>query len=180
MNRFIHRGLMSGVLVAAMVGCASPPEPPAAVDHRAPQTAEGVVRELYRLVSVEPGGPLPDWDVVRSLFLDDAVIVLRNTRESTAVFSVDGFIDDFRTFNERARIRERGFTERIVRLKPMVFRDLAHVFVLYEAAISTSSRPPQQGLDSFQVIRKDGRWWIASVVNEIPEADQPIPADIWD
>jgi hypothetical protein len=67
------------------------------------QTAEGVVTQLYELVTFEAGST-PDWDKVRSLFIDEAVIVLRTTRTATTVFSVDGFVNDFVTFIERASV----------------------------------------------------------------------------
>jgi hypothetical protein len=139
------------------------------------QSAEGVVRALYGLVSVKPGGPQTDWEKVRSLFYKDAVIFLRTAPQTTEAFSVQGFIDDFVAFNQRARVAERGFTEKIVRLKPMVFQDIAHVLVLYEASIPASPRPPQQGVDSFQLMRKNGRWWIFSVANDVPAPGAMLP-----
>jgi hypothetical protein len=142
------------------------------------ETVPGVVRSLYQLVSVKPGGPQTDWEKVRALFYKDAVIVLRTTRSSTQVFSVQGFIDDFIAFNHRAHVQERGFTERVVRLRPMVFQDMAHVLVLYEASIPASPRPPQQGVDSFHLMKKDGRWWIVSVLNEIPATAGSIPREL--
>jgi hypothetical protein len=138
------------------------------------QTAEGVVTQLYELVTFEAGST-PDWDKVRSLFIDEAVIVLRTTRTATTVFSVDGFVNDFVTFIERAYVAETGFTEKILRTKPTVFGDMAHVWVLYEASVPGSPRPPQQGVDSFSLIKQDGRWWIAAVTNEIPTPNRPVP-----
>lgn len=141
------------------------------------QTAEGVVTRLYELVTFEAGNP-PDWDRVRSLFLDDAVIVLRTTRTATTVFDVDGFVNDFVTFIERPMVKERGFAEKILRTKPTIFGDMAHMWVLYEASIPGSPRAPQQGVDSFSLIRRQGRWWIAAVTNEIPGPDRPLPAEL--
>jgi hypothetical protein len=143
------------------------------------KSPEGVVDELYRLVTFD-AGHTPDWNRVRSLFIDEAVIVLRTSREATSVFSVDGFVDDFIRFIERANVAETGFVEEIIRTKPMVFGDMAHVLVLYEASITGASRPPQQGVDSFSLIKKDGRWWIAAITNEIPTPDRPIPAALRD
>jgi len=140
-------------------------------------TPQSVVDELYDLVTFD-AGTTPDWDRVRSLFIDEAVIVLRTTRTETSVFSVEGFVADFIAFIERANVEERGFAETIVRTKDMVFGDIAHILVLYEAQIPGSGRDPQQGVDSFQLIRKDGRWWIASIVNEIPMEGRPIPAEL--
>lgn len=110
-------------------------------------TAESVVRKLYRLVSVSPGGARTDWEAVRALFYKDAVIVLRTSPRATTVFSVQGFIAHFVAFDERARVQERGFSEKIIRLKAMVFQDIAHLLVLYEAHTPGSSRPLQQGVE---------------------------------
>lgn len=63
-------------------------------------------------------------------------------------------------------------------MKPTVFGDIAHVWVLYEAVIPGSGRPPQQGVDSFELIRRDGRWWIATITNEIPTPERPIPSEL--
>ena len=58
---------------------------------------EDVIRELYDLVTIEKGSR-GDWDSVRALFIDEAVIVLRTSRTGTSVFSLDGFVDDFIRF----------------------------------------------------------------------------------
>lgn len=150
-----------------------------AAEETANGTAELVVNELYDLVTFEQGES-PDWDRVRSLFIGEAVIVLRTSRTATSVFSVDGFVGDFVSFIEKANVTETGFVERIIKTRTMVFGDIAHILVLYEAEIPGSERGPQQGVDSFQLIRREGRWWIASVVNEIPTPDRPVPTELRD
>ncbi len=149
----------------------------ARAEDEALQTAEGVVTRLYELVTFEAGST-PDWDKVKALFIDDAVIVLRTTRTTTTVFDVQGFVNDFITFSERPIVKERGFAETILRTEPTVFGDMAHVWVLYEASIPGSPRPPQQGVDSFSLIKQNGRWWIAAVTNEIPTPARPIPPQL--
>ena len=104
-------------------------------------TAEGVVTEIYSLVSFE-GGKTPDWDLVKSIFLGQAIVVLRTSREETTVFTVDGFVQDFVNFVEQSPAGQMGFTETIIRLEPLVFGDMAHILVLYEAQITGSERPP--------------------------------------
>jgi len=149
----------------------------AAPPDSASATAEGAVRELYRLVSFAPGATT-DWGKVRSLFLPEAVIFLRTSRTASTVFTLEGFIADFAAFDTLPAVVQNGFTETIVRLRPTVFRDIAHVLVLYEATIPGSPRPPQQGVDSFQLIRRDGRWWIVSVANDIVTPETPVPAEL--
>ncbi|MHC4615214.1 MAG: hypothetical protein ACYTAU_16765 [Planctomycetota bacterium] len=186
--------LFSGSVLAL-----SPPQLPPP-DKEPFKTAEGLVGALYESVTFEAGST-PDWDHVRSMFIDEAVIVLRTSRDDTTVFSVEGFVGDFVKFIERADAGRTGFTERIIRTKPMVFGDMAHVLVLYEASIPGSPRPPSlrrqlrlqdaavrdnaavrvmQGVDSFSLIKKHGRWWIAAITNEIPGPDRPIPAQLRD
>ncbi len=141
---------------------------------RVDQSPDVLVQALYAAVSFSPG-KLPDWSFVRSMFHKDALIVLRVARDSTAVMSVDGFVSDFVRFIDRARADTSGFRERVVRIKPMILGNIAHILVLYEAMIPTSARPPQQGVDSFHLVRAEGRWWITSIVNEVLSRDRPAP-----
>ncbi len=141
------------------------------------ETAEEVVTKLYELVTFT-AGTQPDWDKVRSVFATEAIVVLRTARDKTTLFDVDGFVADFVRFAETPAAKERGFTEKVLRTKAMVFGDIAHILVLYEASINESQRPPQQGIDSFQLVRKGGRWLIVSITNEIVTPDRPIPPEL--
>jgi len=135
---------------------------------------EQVVRELYDLVTIKAGDSA-DWHTVRSLFYEDALVVLRTSKENSTVFSVDGFINDFKNFIVRANIIETGFTEEISKIVPVVFGDIAHFLVLYEASIPGSGRQPQMGVDSFHLIKSKGKWLITSIINEVPGPDRPLP-----
>jgi hypothetical protein len=138
---------------------------------------EGVIRELYRLVTIEKGST-GEWDSVRALFIDEAVIVLRTSRTATSVFTLDGFVDDFIRFIDSYNIVETGFTETILAMKPWVYGDMAHVLVLYEAKIPGSERPPSKGIDSFLLIRKEGEWKVAAITNEVPTPENPLPSEL--
>ncbi len=140
-------------------------------------TTAGLVSELYEEVTFAAGGT-PNWDRVRMMFLDQAIVVLRTSSEQTTVFTVDSFVEDFIAFIDRANVTETGFEERVIRSKALVFGDMAHVLVLYEAHIPGSERPPQQGVDSFQLIRKGGRWWIVAITNELPTPERPVPQEL--
>lgn len=168
MFRFDLRACAFGATALLLASAAAAQDDPAAA------TAEGLVRALYDRVSSEPGS-VPDWAQVRSAFLPQAIVVLRTSRDSTSVFTVDGFVQDFVDFIERANVRQTGFRERVLKTQTLLFGDIAHVLVLYEAHITGSPRAPQRGVDSFQLIRRDGRWWIVSLANEIPTAERPIP-----
>ena len=139
-------------------------------------TAEGVVAELYEIVTFDPGTS-PDWDRARSLFLPEAVVVLRSSREATTQFTVEGWVADFENFIEQRNVVETGFIESIVKTVPWVFKDVAHILVLYEAGFPGDERR-QYGIDAFSLVKKEGRWWIAGILNEIPDRDNPIPPEL--
>lgn len=166
--------LVAGLAVAAPVAPTAAQETEASVPV---DTPEQLVAELYDLVTFD-AGTTPDWDRVRSLFLEEAVIVMRTSQTETGVFSVDAWVDDFVRFIERANVEATGFTERIVRTRTWTFRDMAHVLVLYEASIPGWGRPPMQGVDSFSLVRLDGRWWVAAITNDLPDADHPVPEEL--
>jgi ubiquinone/menaquinone biosynthesis C-methylase UbiE len=154
--------------------CQTPPSP---------QSAGDLVSGIYNLVSSE-GGNLPDWDKVRACFAPEAVIVLRTSRTAVKTFSVEAFIKDFVDFYERPfRIGDRtvvpkasGFRETVVRMSPWEYADMAHVLVLYEAKITADGARAQRGIDSWLLVRRDGRWTIAAVTNEILRAGLALPA----
>lgn len=138
---------------------------------------EAVVRQLYDLVTFE-AGERPDWEQVRSAFLDQAVVVLRTSRDSTSVFTLDGFVEDFISFIEATKVKEVGFEEKIVRMHSVVLGDMASILVLYEAHVPGSPRPPQQGVDSILLSRRNEGWKIVAITNEIPTPERPLPAEL--
>jgi hypothetical protein len=171
------------LLVLCGAAAAQAPAPAAQAAPAGPPVGD-FVAGIYGLVS-SAGGQLPDWDKVRALFLKEAVIVLRTSRTAMTVFDLAGFIKDFVDFYERPFKRgaatvvpkEAGFTEKVVRMKVWEYGDMAHVLVLYEAQI-TGFMAPQQGVDSWILVRRDGRWLIAGATNEIVTAARPVPPEL--
>ena len=144
-----------------------------------PDTPAGVVAELYDLVTFD-AGTTPDWNEVRSLFVDEAVIVLRTGREEMSVFSLEDFVADFVDFLDDSGVEETGFTERILGMKAFVYGDIAQVLVRFESFIPGSDREPREGIDSFELVRREGRWRIVAVTNERPTRNNPIPVDAFE
>jgi hypothetical protein len=139
---------------------------------------ESLVRGIYAAVSFDPG-PAPDWEFVKTFFLPQAVIVVRKTRTSMAVMTVQEFVDWFADDVEKFKMKERGFEETVEKIKLTALGDIAQAFVVYKARLKTPADTPGQiGLDSWTLLRRDGRWWIASVANDIPTPDRPLPAEL--
>jgi hypothetical protein len=139
---------------------------------------ESLVRGLYAAVSMEPGKPA-DWSYVRQFFLPEAVFGVRKTRTSMEVLNLDGFIQWFEDDVKKFKMDEKGFEEVVEKLKMTVFGDTAQCFVVYRARLKT---PPdlqgQTGLDSWALMKKDGRWWVISVTNEIVAPQRPLPEEL--
>jgi ubiquinone/menaquinone biosynthesis C-methylase UbiE len=143
------------------------------------------VSSIYGMVSFT-GGTVPDWEKLRACFLEQAVVVLRTSPTATTTFSRDEFVNDFVEFYERGFAidgkpvvpKETGFSERVVRMKSWEYGDMAHVLVLFEAQITRSGAPAQQGVDSWLLARRDGQWRVAAVTNEVASPIRPVPADL--
>ena len=139
---------------------------------------EAVVRKLYELVTFD-AGTTPDWDAVRSLFVEEAVIVLRTGKDRMSVFSLEGFVADFVKFIEDADVEKTGFTERILGMKTFVYGDIAQILVRFDSHVPGSGREPREGIDSFELVRRQGHWLVVAITNERPSRDNPIPVDVF-
>jgi hypothetical protein len=139
---------------------------------------ESLLRGLYAAVTFEPG-TLPDWDYVRSFFIPEAVFGVRKSRTSMEVLDLDGFVGWWLEDIEKHKMKERGFKESIEKLKMTVYRDTAHCFIVYKAQfITPADSPGQLGLDSFGLMKKDGRWWIVSITNDVITPQNPLPENL--
>lgn len=137
---------------------------------------EALVREIYTAISSTPGST-PDWDRVRSFFDEDALIVLRGTGDDSKKTDLEGFIQDFKAFYDRIDPETTTFTEKIVSLKALEYGNIAQVYVVFEVSVKPSERPPQRGLDSWHLMKSDGKWKVISVVNDNENAAGPIPEE---
>ena len=153
------------------------PLPAVAQSDEAPgdeRSVEQVVRDVYDMVSWTDGDT-PDWEEVRQVFLPEAVVVLRN-RAGLQVMSVDGFLLDWLRFqNQLTEAGLTGFVETVRSADVTEFGDIAHAHVVYESSIPETERPARPGVDFWSLIRVDGVWKVASVVNELPRDGVPIP-----
>jgi len=175
-TRFIGWVAMStvGFLASANLLTAQTPQPAAFED--AVLTAEGLVDALYASVSFDPGED-PDWDLVRSFFLDEAVMVFATEPARPAqIMDLDAFIEDFETFYREANVRELGFHENLQTKHVVTFGNAAHVWTTFAPRVgSDSGEPARRGVDSINLVRHGGRWWVASINTDFEGPDKQIP-----
>ena len=138
------------------------------------EEVNSMVKQIYSEVSGTNKESV-DWDKLRSNFVDEAVIVLRTSREACTQFTLDEFIQDFLDFYDSPRLGDSGFKEEVLQLESEVFHDMAFVAVVYAASILDSDRPPQKGIDFWLLTRKPDGWKVVSVTNEIVRPDGKLP-----
>jgi hypothetical protein len=144
-------------------------------------TPDAVVAALYDVLS----GPAErvrerDWDLFRDLALPGARFIICRWPDGTGQpvpdlreWDVEGFIAD-----ARIAYAEEGFWEREIAGRTEIFGNVAHRFSSYESRVGTvESEPVGRGINSLQLVRWAGRWWISSIAWDVEGPDQPLPPD---
>lgn len=141
------------------------------------ESPEAVVRALYDLIS---GGAdeTRDWQRFRSLCLPDArFLIMRWVTPDTEIesiweWNVEGFVAEAQKFYSK-----NGFWEREIRSHSEKFGNVAHVFSTYESRINSPEEEPiVRGINSFQLVKYQGRWWIAHVCWDVERPNNQIPS----
>jgi hypothetical protein len=143
----------------------------APVDSSATQTIDGIVNEVLHLISGERGS-FRNWEWFKELFLPAAtftVLTHGKNGSSVEVITVDEFIE------RGAPVYEKdGFLEYETGKVIDEYNGLANVFQSYVAKQGTKE---ERGINSYQLVFSENRWWISSVAwtsdrngEKIPEA----------
>lgn len=144
------------------------------VDVSSPQ---GLVTATYEAIQRAPGEAY-DWARFRSLFLPQATLI-PNTEQTGGPFVVHSpgsfmaLVDSFTTVGGP---EDRGFTEEEVHSEVVQYGDIAQVFSTYEKRFWDSDEILGRGINSFQLVRHDGRWWIAGIAWDEETGAGPVPA----
>jgi hypothetical protein len=140
------------------------------------ESPRAIVLAAYAAIAREPGRSY-DWDRFRTLFLDGALLI-PNTEQTNGVFTpltVEGFIEYVDRFTDPSSPDDRGFIEGEVHRLEERYGDIAHVFSTYEKHFWGDERVIGSGVNSFQMVRHDGRWWITGIIWDEPMGGEPIP-----
>ena len=134
---------------------------------------DAIIAALYDVISGPPGGR--DWDRLRSLYIPEARLIPTGTRPNgesgLRVLDVDGYIA-----SASALFAEKGFFEREIARRTERFGNVAHAFSTYEARWNEDDPEPfTRGVNSIQLLERDGRWWVVTVFWDNESAEKPIP-----
>jgi len=125
-------------------------------------TIDGVIFALYDVIS-GPAGVEPDWRSERELFAPGARLMpsraLENGDVACEILTVDDYIASRGPY-----LRDNAFYERQVSMKVDQYRHIAHVFSSYESSETPDGPAFSSGVNSIQLIRAKGRWWVQSIL----------------
>jgi hypothetical protein len=140
---------------------------------------EAIVDAAYESFGRLPGQHI-QWDRFRTLFHPSAQLIPNEeqTGGELRVLSTEDFIAWIDGFNQRVvgTERDRGFQEVGVHAVVERYGDVAHVMSTYVKHFHGDDRVLGRGINSFQLIFRDDRWWIVGIVWDEEPGAGSIPA----
>ena len=178
-DSFRHRvlGGMLAILLLAAPALAQPADdaaPPKA-NPADVESVDAIITALYDVIS-GPAGPR-DWDRFRSLMLPEAQLVptFRNRETGQAGYRAMS-VDDYAT-SAAEWFSQQGFFEIETARTTEQYGNLVHAFSTYESrrTADPEEKPFMRGINSIQLLKVGGRWWVANIAWQPEYPDLPIP-----
>jgi hypothetical protein len=137
------------------------------------ESVDAIIAAVYDVIS-GPAGEARDWNRFRSLFLPTANLVPVFSNQEGRVDVLEMTPEDY---IERSGdpLVEMGFFESEIARVEERFGNLVHAFSTYEGFRGDDLETPfVRGVNSIQVLFKDGRWWIANLAWQREQAGEEI------
>jgi len=133
-----------------------------------------IIKAMYETIS-GPAGPR-NWYRERSLYVEGARLIPIGKRINKdgglEIMSIEEWIEDAKAFLE-----ENDFYETEIMRKMHCYGNIIQAFSTYESRNDPDSKPIARGINSIQLLKKDGRWWIVTVMWDNESKDNPIPEE---
>lgn len=139
-----------------------------------------ILAALYNVISGAKG-QVRDWDRMRSLFIPDAALIPTITsppapgppgHADAIILSLDGYIQ-----RSNARMTTDGFFEHAIHNEAQEFGNILQVWSTYESRHNVDDpKPFARGINSIQILKDGGRYWIVNILWDSETAANPIPA----
>ncbi len=136
---------------------------------------DAIIESYYSSIS-GPAGEKRNWDRFRSLFLGDAKLITARPIAGgvlPVVLTPADFIEGNASYFEAGGYFETEMTRRLEE-----YGNIAHAFSSYASRRTLlDPEPYARGINSFQLLKAGGRWWISAVQWDYERPDEnPIPA----
>src|SRR3954464_6778252 len=125
---------------------------------------------VYDVISGPPGQKR-DFDKMRSLFAPNATLKAIGPKGLRG-----GSLEDYITRNS-AVLEKEGFTERELGRRVEIWGGLATAWSAYDGRTANGSFH-ERGINSFQLVKIDGKWVVASILWQESTPDNPLPRDL--
>lgn len=135
---------------------------------------DAIVKALYDVIS-GPAGKR-NWSRLRSLFLEGARMIPIGERvhgeSGFKVMSVDEWIEDASPF-----LLENDFYESEIVSNAHRFGNMIQAFSTYEVKDNPDGPGKARGINAMQLVFTQDRWWIASMMWNQENRDNPLPGE---
>jgi len=135
---------------------------------------EALVRAVYDAISGLRGER--DWNRIRGFYLDGARLIPTGMRANgdfgLRILSIEEWITGARELFLRQDFFEVEVAQKVDR-----FGQIAQIFSTYECRHQADGPAFMRGINSFQLLRKDERWWVMNCFWDNESAGNPIPSE---
>lgn len=146
-------------------------------DSTAVKSIEGITDKMLEIISGEIDEPR-DWDEFRNLFLPTAQLFFIRPGAPAGKQIMPLTVEDFITKVGPLYARD-GFEEYKIGLEIDEFNGIANVFQSYYCR-NLKGTYEERGINSYQLIYADDRWWISSSTFANETEEHPIPEEYLD
>jgi hypothetical protein len=155
------------VIAALVIAAAVAAAPPSKADLAG---IDAAIRGVYEVISGPPGQKR-DFDRMRSLFAPGATMKAIGPKGLHG-----GSLEDY-IARDRDILEREGFTERELGRRLEVWGGLATAWSSYDGRNASGSFH-ERGINSFELVKIDGKWLIASILWQEETPDNPLPKDL--
>ena len=142
------------------------------IDSASVATLDATIKSLYEVIS-GPAGPR-DWPRLRGLCTSNCQFnaVAKNKEGGSALKlgDVEEYIKNATPFFDK-----NGFYESEISRSVDQFSHIAQVFSTYESRFEEKGEVFARGINSIQLVWDTKRWWVANVLWNAENQEEPIP-----
>ena len=121
---------------------------------------DAIIAEMYDTVCFE-NGERPDWRRQEAIFAADARMVRIND-SGVFEFDMQSYKENFEAMIDSGEMPT--FWEGELWRETREFGDMAHVLSAYETRRTRNGEVLNRGVNSIQLFKRDGRWWISAMI----------------
>jgi hypothetical protein len=121
---------------------------------------DDIITKMYAGVCFE-AGQRPDWKTEDEIFAPGARMVRVND-DGVFAFELDSYRKDFDRMIDSGEMP--SFWEGEIWRETRLFGDVAHVLSAYETRRSRGGEILNRGVNSIQLFKRDGRWWVSAMI----------------